>query len=132
MAVLDMFRQTASQSSNPDNLMGWGIINTLEVVNSLLTKVESDEVPEDFYNLSNYPNPFNPSTIINYSVPKHSKIKIAVYDIIGNELEILFEGVQQSGVHEIDFNAKNRPSGVYLVSLTSKGFTKTIKTTLIK
>jgi subtilisin family serine protease len=132
MELLDLLRQTASQSNNPDNLMGWGIINTFAAVNSLLTTDVSDETPEDFYILRNYPNPFNPSTTINYSIPRQSNIKITVYDIIGNELEILFEGVQQSGAHEIDFIAENKPSGVYLISLTANDFVKTIKTTLIK
>ena len=98
----------------------------------------SDEIMVDVPVLSgyqlfqNYPNPFNPSTLIKYSVPRQSNIKISLFDIIGNEVETLFEGNQQMGLHEINLNAANLPSGVYFVSLRADNFNKTIKITLVK
>ncbi|MCH9028532.1 MAG: T9SS type A sorting domain-containing protein [Bacteroidetes bacterium] len=98
----------------------------------------SDEIaveviaPLEFALEQNYPNPFNPSTIIKYSVLLQSKIKIALYDVIGNEVETLFEGVQEAGIHEINLTAGNLPSGVYFVSMTAQNFNKVIKITLMK
>ena len=91
------------------------------------------EIPRitDYQLSQNYPNPFNPSTTIKYSVPSQSKIKITLYDIIGNEVRTLFEGIQPSGVHEINLTADNLPSGVYFVSMTAENFNKTIKITLM-
>ena len=86
----------------------------------------------DYQLFQNYPNPFNPSTIIKYSVLLQSKIKIALYDVIGNEVETLFEGVQEAGIHEINLTAGNLPSGVYFVSMTAQNFNKVIKITLMK
>ena len=63
---------------------------------------------------------------------QQSKIKIALYDIIGNELEILFDGIQQAGIHQIDLNAVNLSSGVYFVSMTALNFKKSIKISLLK
>jgi subtilisin family serine protease len=222
MEVLDLFRQTASQSNNPDRFMGWGIINTLATIQLIPVPVEitlfsgnyangavhlewttatetnnygfevqkrydntsyekigfvpgngttingmqysyedngllagrvyyrlkqldfngdfeySNEIMVEVINLTdyqlfqNYPNPFNPSTSIKYSVPAQSKIKISLYDIIGNEVSTLFEGVQESGVHDINLTADNLPSGVYFVSMTAENFSKAIKITLMK
>jgi len=86
----------------------------------------------DYQLFQNYPNPFNPSPSIKYSVPAQSKIKISLYDIIGNEVSTLFEGIQQSGVYNIDLTADNLPSGVYFVSMTAENFNKAIKITLMK
>jgi hypothetical protein len=208
MEVLDLLRQTASQSNNPDRLMGWGIINTLDAIelipvpveltlfsgsyvngsvqlewrtatetnnfgfevqkrydntsyekigfvpgngtstNGMQYSFEDDDLSAvrifyrlkqldfngvfeysneimvevlkltDYQLFQNYPNPFNPSTSIKYSIPVQSKIKIALYDIIGNEVSSLFEGVQESGVHDINLTADNLPSGVYEVTGT--------------
>ncbi|MCH7772048.1 MAG: T9SS type A sorting domain-containing protein [Bacteroidetes bacterium] len=86
----------------------------------------------DYQLFQNYPNPFNPNTSIKYSVPVQSKIKITLYDIIGNEVSTLFDGIQQSGAHEINLTADNLPSGVYFVSMTAENFSRAIKITLMK
>ena len=132
MELLDLLRQTASQSNNPDNLMGWGIINTLEVVNSLITTAESDEVPEDFYILRNYPNPFNPSTKVQFSVPHQSDVKITLHDMLGREVKLLFDDNVDAGMQEFVVDARNLASGVYLVRMIAGTFNKTIKISLLK
>ena len=132
MELLDLLRQTASQSSNPDNLMGWGIINTLEVVNSLITTAEVDELPEDFYILRNYPNPFNPSTKVQFSVPQQSNVKITLHDMLGREVKLLFDDKVDAGMQEFVVDAGNLASGVYLVRMIAGTFNKTIKISLLK
>ena len=132
MELLDLLRQTASQSNNPDNLMGWGIINTLDVVNSLVTTTEGDEVPEEFYILRNYPNPFNPSTKVQFSVPQQSDVKITLHDMLGRELKLLFDDKVDAGMQEFVVDAGNFASGVYLVRMITGTFNKTIKISLLK
>ena len=132
MELLDLFRQTASQSNNPDNLMGWGIINTLEVVNSLITTAEGDELPEDFYILRNYPNPFNPSTKVQFSVPQQSDVKITLHDMLGREVKLLFDDKVGAGMQDFVVDAGNLASGVYLVRMIAGTFNKTIKISLLK
>ncbi len=88
--------------------------------------------PKNFKLYQNYPNPFNPTTTISYSLPKVSNIKLAVYDILGRELEVLANGKESEGIHNISFNASNLSSGIYILNLSADGFHKSIKMTLLK
>ncbi len=132
MQLASLLKNTASQSNNPDNLYGWGIINTYAAAQSLLTDTNLGSTPEDFYILQNYPNPFNPSTKINFSVPEKSQVKLTLYDILGRELSVIFDDEVNPGVKEIEFNGSNLSSGVYLVRMSSNNYQKTIKITLLK
>lgn len=74
--------------------------------------------PRVFKLFNNYPNPFNPSTIIRFSVPKDGFTSLKVLNILGQEVTTLFEGNARAGnMLEVTFDAKNRPSGVYFVRL---------------
>lgn len=128
----ELMKNTASQSSSPDNLMGWGIINTLEAAQSLLTNTENSEQPEDFYILRNYPNPFNPSTTIQFSIPEQANVKITLHDVLGRELDVLFNDVVNPGLHDVTLTADNLSSGVYLVRMNAGNTQKTLKISLLK
>jgi hypothetical protein len=128
----ELLKNTASQSSNPDRLMGWGIINTLTAAQSLLTNTDETELLEDFYILRNYPNPFNPSTTIQFSVPDQSNVKITLHDVLGRELDILFNDEITAGIHEFTFSASDLASGVYLLRMNAGSTHKTIKVSLLK
>jgi hypothetical protein len=80
----------------------------------------------------NYPNPFNPSTLIEYAVPKAGKIKLEVFNIIGQSVAVLFEGATSPGVHRVKFEASNYPSGIYFYRLEHSSGTLTKKMVLIK
>lgn len=97
-----------------------------------LSNVTNVLIPKSFQLFQNYPNPFNSMTLIKYNIHQPSRVKISVYDILGNEIETLFEGIKQAGENVIQFNAGNRSSGVYFISLQAGDFYKTIKATLIK
>jgi hypothetical protein len=86
----------------------------------------------DYKLCGNYPNPFNPTTTIKYSLPFQSKIKIALYDILGNKVENLYNGEQDSGIHYLLLHAKDLSSGVYFVTMNAPHFIKSIKISLIK
>ncbi|MFZ4619867.1 MAG: FG-GAP-like repeat-containing protein [Bacteroidota bacterium] len=81
--------------------------------------------PVKFDVANNYPNPFNPSTTISYTLPAVSEVKIAIYDVVGRELSILTNGTQDVGRHSIVWDASTYPSGTYFyrISVSHSGTT---------
>jgi hypothetical protein len=99
--------------------------NTIDVV-------KLDEIPTN-YNLSqNYPNPFNPTTRIEYSLIESAKVRLSVYNSLGQEMMNLVDEHQAAGKYIVDFNATNLPSGIYFYRLQSDKFTAVKKMLLIK
>jgi hypothetical protein len=90
------------------------------------------KLPTEFTLDQNYPNPFNPSTVIKYSLPEASDVVLGIYDILGREIKILVNEIKQPGYYEINFDAGNLPSGVYIYRLETKNFTKSQKMVLVK
>lgn len=85
------------------------------------------------YSLStNYPNPFNPSTIINYAVKDAGLVSIKVYDILGAEVATIVNETREAGVYEVEFNASTLPSGVYIYTMQVNGFISSKKMLLMK
>ncbi len=107
-------------------------------IKTLFTDVEEINIPTSFSISQNYPNPFNPATIIKYSVPTESKIKLTIYNVLGETVNVLKDEVQKAGFHEITWNAKDLASGVYFVEMNaeskidSKKFSDVKKMTLLK
>lgn len=90
-----------------------------------------NELPNDF-ELTSYPNPFNPMTTINYQLPKDGTVSIKVYDIIGKEVATLVNEQKSAGYYKIDFDASKLTSGVYICSIQANTFNKSIKLLLTK
>ena len=133
MQLSAILKNTASQSNNPDNQYGWGIIDTYAALQSLLTNMnENNKVPEDFYVLQNFPNPFNPSTIIRFSVPERSHVKLVLYDLLGREIDVLYNEEMNPGTKELEFNGSRLASGIYLVRMVADNYQKTLKISLLK
>ena len=89
--------------------------------------------------MNNFPNPFNPSTVIEFTLPTESTTSLKVYDITGKEVDILVDNkILPSGVFRYNFNANNLPSGIYFYKLdaqskvSAKHFTKVGKMILLK
>ncbi|HEY6627302.1 MAG TPA: FG-GAP-like repeat-containing protein, partial [Ignavibacteriaceae bacterium] len=80
----------------------------------------------------NYPNPFNPSTVIKYSLKNDGLVKLAVYNLLGEEVALLVNTEQKAGIHEINFDAGKLASGVYVYRIVSENFTASKKLMLIK
>jgi len=95
-------------------------------------ELTTDVVISDFYLHQNYPNPFNPTTTIKYLIPELSFVALKVYDVLGNEIEILVNEEKLIGSYEVEFNAAVLPSGIYFYRLQAGSFVETKKMVLMK
>jgi len=89
-------------------------------------------LPMQFSLSQNYPNPFNPTTNIKYTLPEDSKVKLAIYNIIGQQVATLVDEVQEAGFKSIEFNAANFSSGVYFYRIEAGKFNAVKKMVLLK
>ena len=80
----------------------------------------------------NFPNPFNPSCRINFSLPKSSKVVLSIYNSLGQEVSELVNNNFMPGYYEYEFNAANLPSGIYFYKLTTEDYSEIRKMTLLK
>ena len=101
-----------------------------DLQNNLDKSVLEEKVTEN--TLDNYPNPFNPSTIIRYQIVKAGQVTLKVYDTLGREVANLVDKEQPSGKYSVNFNASNLSSGIYLYRITANGFTAVKKMILTK
>jgi len=85
------------------------------------------------YELSrNYPNPFNPTTTINYTLAKSGQVTLEVFNMLGQKVKTLVNTKQDAGSYTVQFNAKDLASGIYLYRLQSEGFMQVHKMVLLK
>jgi len=110
------------------NYSSKGMFNT-----GTVTSADYDAVTPDAFDLKqNFPNPFNPSTIINYSIPVSSFVTLKVFNILGKEVATLVNEMQNAANYSIEFNAASLPSGVYFYRLNSGDFVSVQKMILIR
>ena len=119
---------------NPD---GYSVafLNTNNVSIYYKTTLVVDELNNfiDNYNLAqNYPNPFNPVTTIRYQIPKDGLVTLKIYDILGSEVETLLNEEKVAGKYEVNFNATNLASGVYIYCLNVNNYVNVKKMMLLK
>ena len=111
--------------SNEVSITGYG--NQWKTNNKKL-----DEIPSDYSLSNNYPNPFNPTTTIKYSIKESGLVSLKVFDVLGKEVIDLVNEVKPVGVYETEFNANDLPSGVYICSLRVNDFVSYRKMVLLK
>lgn len=124
------FREWVNDNINDGDVIGLDLISLKS--NTVGINQNGTEIPESYSLSQNYPNPFNPSTKIDFSLPKSGNVKLAVYDMIGNEVALLTNGQLQAGNYSADFNATKLASGVYFYKLITEEFTATKKMMLVK
>ena len=95
-------------------------------------EVEEQSVPPEFSLAGAYPNPFNPVTTIDYTLPEDMYLTLKIYNVSGQIVSVLKDGFQKAGKHSVTWNAKGMPSGTYFYSLNSGGHKETKKIMLIK
>ncbi len=127
----DVRAYSSSYSQDPQWATVYGSVNS-KYNESLAENILTDgETPTD-YSISNHPNPFNPTTTINYQLPKDGMVTIKVYDIIGKEAATLVNEQKSAGYYKVDFDASRLTSGVYIATIQASGFNKSIKLLLTK
>jgi len=92
----------------------------------------TSELPAKFELKQNYPNPFNPETIIEFSLPIASKVKLAVYNSLGQIVREVLDERLEPGSYKVKFNASDLPSGVYIYRLTAGGYAFSRKMVLMR
>jgi len=114
---------------NSDTTINWVYFDNQHVV----TGIDNELNPVNSFKLfQNYPNPFNPDTKIIWQTSVSCWQTIKVYDVLGNELITLLDEFKSSGSYEINFSGSNLSSGMYLIKLTTKLGSKSIKAILLK
>jgi beta-xylosidase len=91
-----------------------------------------NQMPHQFFLGQNFPNPFNPTTTIKYSIPESQFITLKVFDMLGRELAILVKGKKPAGTYEVKFDASSLASGIYFCQLQTSGFSDIKKLVLMK
>lgn len=110
-------------------------IDSLQVLfNNIMTPVNNivNEVPEKFSLSQNFPNPFNPKTIINYELPAANYVTLIVYDVLGNEVKTIVNEKETAGSYAIEFDASGFPSGIYYYKIKAGEFEQVKKMILLK
>lgn len=92
----------------------------------------NSDIPKGYCLSQNFPNPFNPSTVIRYDVPKSGLVSITVYDVLGREVRTLINEFKNAGSYSVELNAGNLQSGTYFYRMTAGEFTQIKKLILIK
>jgi hypothetical protein len=120
------------------NLFGGSkFIYRLKQIDTDGTFAYSDEVeivvlPDKFELSQNYPNPFNPDTNIEFKVPYTSKVRIDVYDILGQHVETLVSREFETGYYNVVFDASGLPGGTYIYRIIADNFSQSEKMMLLK
>jgi hypothetical protein len=111
----------------PTQYAAWKAQESLELayIDSVLTGKltvgvqTAPQSPQKFQLQNNYPNPFNPSTVISYTIAKAGNVTLNVYNLLGQEVATLVNGFQTANAYNVDFNASGLSSGVYIYELRS-------------
>lgn len=93
---------------------------------------DDEELPKENKLFDNYPNPFNPTTVIKYEIKEPMHLSLRIFDSLGRLVEVLEETTKSAGRHEVKFDGRNLSSGFYLYQLTSDKFNFTKKMLLVK
>ncbi|MCF7797087.1 MAG: T9SS type A sorting domain-containing protein, partial [Candidatus Marinimicrobia bacterium] len=108
----------------------WGDID-------IITSLQDEPIAPASFQLTAYPNPFNPSTNIRYALPENSRVEIIIYDQLGRQVNTLVNGQRTAGDYALKWNGtdvagRQLSSGLYFCQIRAGGFTRTVKLVLLK
>ena len=89
-------------------------------------------LPHSTFLQPNYPNPFNPTTTIEYGLASNQQVTIGIYDLLGRKVETLVDDYEPAGLYELTWNAGALPSGIYFYRITTDGYSKTREMMILK
>ncbi len=95
-------------------------------------EVEDNNIPTQFTLEQNFPNPFNPTTVIKFSLPEASMVSLRVYNVLGQEVATLLNENMNSGTYSYNFDASNLTSGIYIYTVNAGQYSATKKMMLVK
>ena len=127
----DSFTFEKSDVGDGEWIDAW--INTGESFEPWLsTAAEQAGIPVEYSLKQNFPNPFNPSTVISYQLAALSHVNLSVYDIAGRRVAELVNGWREAGQHEVTFDASNLASGMYFYQIQAGDYSAVRKMVLVK
>lgn len=125
--------QTTYEAGNTN--IGELFFDDLRVVNKVVVGIDDDfdsGVPSSYRLEQNYPNPFNPSTQIKFAIPEAGRVKLEIFNLLGQKIAELVDEDLGAGYHTVDFNADNLSSGVYIYTINTNSFTSSKKMILLR
>ena len=118
--VRNILRNTSDNRSDPNNLVGWGIIDALAAVKNSITV--NNVIPTEYNMYQNYPNPFNPSTTFKFNLTRSANVSIIIYDIKGVEVDRAVNNkFFPIGINNFSYSNSNLSSGVYFYTMYANG-----------
>lgn len=115
------------------NSSSWIGLDNVTLQKSIpITSIKAQNISVDYSLFQNFPNPFNPSTKISYSLKEKSKVQMIVYDMLGREVDILVNQIQDAGNYSVNFSAAALSSGIYFYTLVTRNNLITKKMILLK
>lgn len=122
------YYSTEGTYSNPDFIAIYGGPPLQKISDTTLVE---HVIPKE-YSLSNFPNPFNPSTVIEYQLPKAGFVEIKVFDAIGKKVATLVNEEKESGRYQAQFGSNDLPSGMYIYTIKVNDYFASKKMLLVK
>ena len=107
-------------------------LNSMIYVDDLKYNISDNTMPNAYNIVSVYPNPFNPQTTIEFSIPDDSEISLDIYALNGEKIVSLINGFYQPGYYSVNWDASKYSSGIYFATMTTQGFTYKQKLLLVK
>jgi hypothetical protein len=128
-----VFKVRVTGTKNTSSTNSWVVPDRVDFRQSGTTTVQRSSYPERGYFLrQNFPNPFNPTTVISYRLPIAAQVTLRIYDVLGKEIETLVNSHQNAGDYSVTLDAAHLSSGIYYYRLQTEGFTQTKQLVLIK
>jgi hypothetical protein len=120
-----------AQEIYSDNVLFWSDTFTVDIVTGIADLAAAS--PSQYSLSQNFPNPFNPTTVISYELPMTSEVELSIHNLLGQKVATLITGNQKAGSYQVEWDATDFSSGVYFYTLrTNAGFIQTRKLVIIK
>jgi len=136
--LLIHYNEITNAFANHEIYLPWASPQNSNTINNQLQTIANNnvdnviDIPNSTNLITNYPNPFNPTTTIKYQLKDNGFVSLKIYDVLGKEIEELVNENKSAGFYNATFNASNLTSGLYFYRLSVNGFVETKKMLLTK